>query len=59
MEYENLKNGDKAVYATMLKEIDRVNTGLELIPSENFPSKATLEALGSVFNDKYSEGYPG
>lgn len=42
-----------------MKEIDRVNTGLELIPSENFPSKATLEALGSIFNDKYSEGYPG
>lgn len=59
MEYENLKNGDEVVYATMLKEIDRVNTGLELIPSENFPSKATLEALGSIFNDKYSEGYPG
>jgi len=59
MEYENLKNGDKVVYTTMLKEIDRINTGLELIPSENFPSKATLEVLGSVFNDKYSEGYPG
>ncbi len=32
---------------------------MNLIPSENFPSKATLEALGSIFNDKYSEGYPG
>jgi len=59
VKYENLKNGDEVVYATMMKEIDRVNTGLELIPSENFPSKATLEALGSIFNDKYSEGYPG
>jgi len=59
MGYENLKIGDEVVYATMLKELDRVNTGLELIPSENFPSEATLEALGSVFNDKYSEGYPG
>ncbi len=59
MAYENLRIGDKVVYDTMLKEIDRINTGLELIPSENFPSKATLEALGSVFNDKYSEGYPG
>jgi len=42
----------------MLKEIERVNAGLELIPSENFPSKATLEVLGSIFNNKYSEGYP-
>ena len=59
MEYENLKNGDELVYITMLKEIKRVNAGLELIPSENFPSKATLEVLGSIFNNKYSEGYPG
>ena len=59
MGYENLKAGDEVVYGVMLKEIDRINYGLELIPSENFPSQATLEALGSVFNDKYSEGYPG
>lgn len=59
MEYEHLRNADKAVYKTMLKEIERINTSLELISSENLPSKATLEALGSVFNDKYSEGYPG
>lgn len=59
MEYEHLRNADKAVYETMLKEIERINTSLDLISSENLPSKATLEALGSVFNDKYSEGYPG
>ena len=59
MAYENLKADDKLVYDIMLKEIDRINYTLEMIPSENFPSKATLEALGSVFNDKYSEGYPG
>jgi glycine hydroxymethyltransferase len=59
MEYEHLRNADKTVYETMLKERERINTGLELISSENLPSKATLEALGSVFNDKYSEGYPG
>ncbi len=57
--YENLRANDELVYNTMLKEINRINTTLELIPSENFPSKATLEALGSVFNNKYSEGYPG
>jgi len=43
----------------MLKEIERVNAGLELIPSENFPSKATLEVLGSIFNNKYSEAKQG
>ena len=57
--FENLRANDELVYNTMLKEINRINTTLELIPSENFPSKATLEALGSVFNNKYSEGYPG
>lgn len=59
MEFKNLKNSDEFVYSIMMKETDRINSGLELIPSENFPSKATLEALGSVFNNKYSEGYPG
>ena len=48
--FENLRANDELVYNTMLKEINRINTTLELIPSENFPSKATLEALGSVFN---------
>lgn len=57
--YQYLKQEDELVYSTMLTEVDRINTGIELIPSENFPSKATLEALGSVFNNKYSEGYPG
>ena len=59
MKYEHLRNADKAVYETLLKELERINTSLELIPSENLPSSATLEALGSVFNDKYSEVYPG
>ena len=57
--YENLREADELVYSTMLKEINRINTSLELISSENFPSRATIEALGSVFNNKYSEGYPG
>lgn len=37
----------------------RQQSGLELIPSENYVSKAVLEALGTVFTNKYSEGYPG
>lgn len=59
MKYQNLKTGDRVVYETLFKEIKRKNSVLELVPSENFPSKATLEALGTIFNDKYSSGYPG
>lgn len=40
-------------------EANRQRDGLELIPSENYVSKGVLEALGSVFTNKYSEGYPG
>ncbi|SVE10623.1 uncharacterized protein METZ01_LOCUS463477, partial [marine metagenome] len=40
-------------------EIDRQNTGLELIASENFVSGAVLETMGSVLTNKYAEGYPG
>ena len=43
----------------MNKELNRQETGLEMIPSENFVSPAILEALGSVLTNKYSEGYPG
>lgn len=41
------------------KEIDRQKTTLNLIASENYPSPKTLELLGSAWNDKYAEGYPG
>lgn len=41
------------------KEKHRQTYGLELIASENFASRAVLEALGSCMNNKYSEGYPG
>jgi glycine hydroxymethyltransferase len=49
---------DKEVFDLIQKERERINNGLELIPSENFASTAVLEALSSVFNNKYSEGYP-
>jgi glycine hydroxymethyltransferase len=55
----NLKKTDPEIHDAVLKETERINNGLELIPSENFASRAVLEALGSVFNAKYSEGYPG
>ena len=40
-------------------EVARQANGLELIASENFVSEAVLEAAGSVFTNKYAEGYPG
>ena len=43
----------------MLGEIKRQQEGMELIASENYVSEAVLEAIGSVFTNKYSEGYPG
>lgn len=54
-----LKETDPEVYAALRGEEERQTEGLELIPSENYISKAVLEAMGSVFNNKYSEGYPG
>jgi len=54
----DLKESDPEVYQLILKEIDRIENGVELIPSENFVSRAVLQAIGSVFTNKYSEGYP-
>ena len=50
---------DPEVAEALNDEVRRQATGLELIPSENFVSEAVLEAMGSVFTNKYAEGYPG
>jgi glycine hydroxymethyltransferase len=50
---------DKTVMQLIKKEEKRQREGLELIPSENYVSREVLDALGSVFTNKYSEGYPG
>ncbi len=50
---------DPEVFNAIHNEINRQNTKLELIASENFVSRAVLEALGSVMTNKYAEGYPG
>src|SRR4051812_49800133 len=50
---------DPEVYEAIQHEAERQNTRLELIASENFTSEAVLEAAGSVFTNKYAEGYPG
>ena len=50
---------DKTLQKLLSDEETRQREGLELIPSENYVSRDVLEALGSVFTNKYSEGYPG
>jgi glycine hydroxymethyltransferase len=50
---------DPAIYELILKETKRQNSQIELIASENFTSEAILEATGSIFTNKYAEGYPG
>ncbi|MCX6819851.1 MAG: serine hydroxymethyltransferase [Candidatus Adlerbacteria bacterium] len=57
--YDHIKKQDAEVFATLEGEETREREGLELIPSENYVSKAVREANGSVFTNKYSEGYPG
>jgi len=57
--YEFIKRQDKEVHDALLGEEEREAKGVELIPSENYVSRAVLEASGSVFTNKYSEGYPG
>ena len=58
-DYEHVKKQDAEVFAAIEGEEHREAEGLELIPSENYVSKAVREANGSVFTNKYSEGYPG
>lgn len=58
-EYNLIKAQDPDLYATLVGEEERERTGVELIPSENYVSMAVREAMGSVFTNKYSEGYPG
>lgn len=58
-EYSYIKKQDDDVYQTLIGEEARERSGVELIPSENYVSKAVREAAGSVFTNKYSEGYPG
>jgi glycine hydroxymethyltransferase len=50
---------DPEVYQAVQNELDRQHSRLELIASENFTSEAILEAAGTVFTNKYAEGYPG
>jgi glycine hydroxymethyltransferase len=55
----SLAKADPDVFASVAKELERQQTQIELIASENIVSKAVLEAVGSVLTNKYAEGYPG
>ena len=54
----NLKEDDPEVANIIEHELNRQRNFLELIPSENYTSKSVLEAIGSIFTNKYAEGYP-
>jgi glycine hydroxymethyltransferase len=55
----HLKDADPAVFGAVREELNRQQTQIELIASENIVSKAVLEAQGTVLTNKYAEGYPG
>lgn len=57
--FENLSKTDPEVYSAVEKEISRQQNKIELIASENFVSRAVMEAMGSPLTNKYAEGYPG
>jgi glycine hydroxymethyltransferase len=54
-----LSEADPEIFDAIQKETERQHSRLELIASENFTSEAILEATGSIFTNKYAEGYPG
>src|SRR6056297_2041617 len=56
--WEQLKKEDQEIYQIFERELERQEMGLELIASENFASRAVMEAMGSVLTNKYAEGYP-
>ncbi|MDU4951041.1 MULTISPECIES: serine hydroxymethyltransferase [Clostridium] len=59
MNFNNVKATDTEVYSIIEEEIARQQHNIELIASENFTSKAVMEAMGSPMTNKYAEGYPG
>jgi glycine hydroxymethyltransferase len=59
MNFENIKKNDLETYDIINREIRRQENNIELIASENFTSKAVMEAMGSQLTNKYAEGYPG
>ena len=50
---------DKKILNTLNKELERQNNNIELIASENYVSEDVMKLQGSIFTNKYAEGYPG
>lgn len=59
LDFTKVKETDEQIYNAMMDELDRQETGIELIASENFVSEAVMNAMGSHLTNKYAEGYPG
>ena len=57
--FEEVKKADAAVADAITAEMERQNSHIELIASENWVSKAVMAAMGSPMTNKYAEGYPG
>ena len=58
-DYTYIEKQDKEIYNALVGEEERERKGIEMIPSENYVSRAVREANGSVLTNKYAEGYPG
>lgn len=59
MSYEFIRDYDTELYDAMKNELQRQRDHIELIASENFTSRAVMQAMGSHLTNKYAEGYPG
>ena len=55
----SLRDADPAISRLVDRELERQRDGLELIASENFASRAVIDAMGTPLTNKYAEGYPG
>jgi glycine hydroxymethyltransferase len=55
----DLQASDPEVYGFIQNELERQSENIELIASENFTSRAVMQAMGSCLTNKYAEGYPG
>ena len=56
---KNLSDTDQEISDLIAQDLNRQNTHIHLIASENFASRAVMEASGSILTNKYSEGFPG
>lgn len=59
MNFKHVNEVDSEIYGIIKKELNRQESNIELIASENFTSKAVMETMGSQLSNKYAEGYPG